>query len=669
MCGIFGLTSRETLSPREIKDVSDTLMKLSQRRGSDASGLATLSDNRIRVLKSSLPAATLCRSKDYTQLFEAQGITAVIGHARMETDGSSYAEQNNQPVVKDNVITVHNGIIVNNNRIWQDFGDISRQYEVDTEVINSLLRKFIKENKSDIIKAFQSVFKLLEGSFSVASLFDDLNCLLLATNTGSLYEIYNQKTGVHIFASERFFLKSLLKVVKTDGVSPSEVRQVEPGSGVVINLENLAHHAFPLFPVSDDNHKLFSYDQISKNRIKDTVGQLKAKPVSSSIISNETHYAEVKKTIEGEYKANMEKIANLKRCTKCLLTETMPFITFDDNGVCNYCRSYQKKELRGEDRLREITERYRRRDGQPDCIVAYSGGRDSTFGLHYIKTVLKLHPIAYTYDWGMLTDLGRRNIARVCGKLGVENILVSANIQGKRENIRKNVNAWLKKPHIGMVPLFMAGDKQFHYYDSRIKKDTGIRMSIWMTNDLEETYFKTGFCGVAPKSNQEAADYLNNWQKLRLVCFYATNFITNPRYLNSSIPDTLWSYYSYYIEPRRDLYQLYDFIPWDEKAIEKLIVDEYNWEVAPDTQTTWRIDDGTAPFYNYIYYTIAGFSEIDTFRSNQIREGIISRDEGMKLVNEENRPRPDSIKWYCDTIGIDIKQATETINHGIKKLY
>ena len=50
---------------------------------------------------------------------------------------------------------------------------------------------------------------------------------------------------------------------------------------------------------------------------------------------------------------------------------------------------------------------------------------------------LKMKPVSYTYDWGMVTDLGRRNISRVCSKLGIENIIVAADIEMKRKNIRK----------------------------------------------------------------------------------------------------------------------------------------------------------------------------------------------------------------------------------------
>ena len=105
-----------------------------------------------------------------------------------------------------------------------------------------------------------------------------------------------------------------------------------------------------------------------------------------------------------------------------------------------------------------------------------------------------------------------------------------------------------------------------------------------------------------------------------------------------------------------------------EKEIEKLVLEEYQWETAVDTKTTWRIGDGTAAFYNYIYYTVAGFSEYDTFRSNQIREGMLSREEGMQLVMRENRPRYASLKWYTDILNLDFPGTIKIIN-SIPKLY
>ena len=89
---------------------------------------------------------------------------------------------------------------------------------------------------------------------------------------------------------------------------------------------------------------------------------------------------------------------------------------------------------------------------------------------------------------------------------------------------------------------------------------------------------------------------------------------------------------------------------------------------APDTRSTWRIGDGTAAFYNYIYWTAAGFSESDTFRSGQVRNGTMTRDKAQSVVDEENKPRYASLNWYCRTIGIDLDRTLRVIN-AIPKLY
>ena len=69
-----------------------------------------------------------------------------------------------------------------------------------------------------------------------------------------------------------------------------------------------------------------------------------------------------------------------------------------------------------------------------------------------------------------------------------------------------------------------------------------------------------------------------------------------------------------------------------------------------------------------MYYTVAGFTEHDTFRSNQIREGDLTREQAMTMVREENGPRYQNIKWYLDVLGLDFKEVISTVNR-IPKLY
>src|SRR5690606_3554476 len=99
------------------------------------------------------------------------------------------------------------------------------------------------------------------------------------------------------------------------------------------------------------------------------------------------------------------------------------------------------------------------------------------------------------------------------------------------------------------------------------------------------------------------------------------------------------------------------------------LLGEYDFERADDTESLWRIGDGTAAFYNYIYHAIAGMTENDTFRANQIRNGAIARSEALAFVERDNRPRFPSIQWYLQTIGLDrsVEEVLKIIEHAPKR--
>jgi asparagine synthetase B (glutamine-hydrolysing) len=588
-----------------------------------------------------------------------------MGHSRLVTNGSQLNDENNQPVVKDGVIGVHNGIIVNESELWSRYQDIRRTYEIDTEVMLALIRKHLRDC-GDISTAVSKTVKEIFGTVAAAFIMDDIDLLVVATNNGSLY-VLTDETGLFAFASEEYFLKQLAQTMRLGRNGKNCIRQVAPGNGFVLDFEKfrLQEFSFSAEPNGPPGHStaITPYKIIVRS-ISD------GKPQRELILDPAMIAVHPKALTESALlEFNSERIQALRRCNKCLLPETFPFIEYDELGICNYCNHYTiKNEPKPIDELFELVKPYRRPDGGPDCIIPYSGGRDSTYTLHIAKNVLKLNPIAFTYDWGMVNDLARRNIARVCGKLGVENILVSADIAWKRENIRKNILAWLERPHLGIVPLFMAGDKFFFYYADQVKRQTGIRLNIWGINPLENTDFKVGFLGVPPDHNKKRIYSLSLKRQAKLFQGIGKIMLDNPRYLNGSVWDTLGSFVSRSIIPHRDYYHMFDYYRWDEEEIEKLVLEEYQWETAVDTKTTWRIGDGTAAFYNYIYYTVAGFSEYDTFRSNQIREGMMSREEGMRLVMTENRPRYASIKWYTDILSLDFSTTIKRIN-DIPKLY
>jgi glucosamine--fructose-6-phosphate aminotransferase (isomerizing) len=678
MCGIFGIIANEKskLTKSQTDEMVNRLFVLSEARGKESAGIAIKNSalNTISVFKKSIAASKLIATEEYNEyyrksfdgLFNEQHVLthsfALIAHARLVTNGTQENNNNNQPCIKDGAIAVHNGIITNVDELWLKYSNLNRIYEVDTEVLLSIIRDNLNRSK-DLIKSIQKGFEEIEGTASIAVLQNDSNNVFIATNNGSLYYASNVDRNIVLFASEKYILETLIHDLNLNRIGISEVLWLEPGRAIASDIKTMNWDKFIL---QSTDSTLSCETELNKDQV---------------INYSPDHDIDIKKILGAKFhfnkddlkrsklQFNLEAITKLNRCSKCLLPETFPFIFFDTRGVCSYCNSYVPK-MKGdkEDEFKAMMEKFRGQGSKPDCIVPFSGGRDSSYGLHYIVHELKMKPITYTYDWGMVTDLARRNIARVCGKLGIENIIVSADIHMKRRNIHKNVNAWLKKPDLGMIPLFMAGDKQFLHYVNVLKKQTGITLNIWSTNSLETTDFKVGFCGISPSFDKSRPDYLPFDKKAKLTSYYLKNFLTNPSYINSSLIDTIGSFYSYYAAPRLHYYQLFDWMIWDEKKIENTLFDEYNWEVSPDTTSTWRIGDGTAAFYNYIYYTVAGFSEFDTFRSNQIREGLITREQGLEFIKSENQPRFESMKWYLETINVDFERAISIVNK-IPKLY
>ncbi|HDZ9635911.1 TPA: glucosamine 6-phosphate synthetase, partial [Vibrio cholerae] len=215
------------------------------------------------------------------------------------------------------------------------------------------------------------------------------------------------------------------------------------------------------------------------------------------------------------------------------------FIHFDDKGVCNYCNTYKPRNIpRPKEELFELVKPYRK-NNKTDCIVPFSGGRDSCYGLHLIVNELKMKPVTYTYDWGMVTDLGRRNISRMCAELGVENIIVAADISKKRSNIAKNLKAWMKSPHLGMMSVLTAGDKHFFRHVESVKKQTGINLNLWGVNPLEVTHFKTGFLDIAPDFEEKRVYSHGVMKQLRYQAKRFGAMLESPGYFNSSLWDTL----------------------------------------------------------------------------------------------------------------------------------
>jgi len=649
MCGIFGFVAAAgaPLNPARVRPFLKDLFRLSEPRGQEASGLAVASNGGICVFKRGLAPRAMLASVDYRHFLkralgdvsvdDAGNLTAplaVIGHCRMVTNGAEIVPGNNHPILTERSVGIHNGIVTNDANLWRQNPSLNQDHETDSEVLFQLIDRHTAAS-GNLGQGVAETFKEIQGAASVAFLRNDAPVLGLATNVGSLHWVHAD-CGLFLFASEAHILNTFLRQRRNElPFHQHTAEQLMAGQGCIVSFDapspqifdlgdvELAGAAAPVTPPSD---------------AKIAVADLSSR------------------------------VDDIQRCSRCILPATYPFIEFDDEGVCQYCRNYQPLNLTGQPALEDILDEHRSKDGSPDCIVAFSGGRDSSYGLHLLKNEFRMNPIAYSYDWGMVTGIARRNQARMLGQLGIEHILRAEDIPAKRRYMRKNILAWTKRPHLGMVPLFMAGDKFFYDIGRQLRDELGLPLVIFCAgNELERTDFKGGFAGVRENMHGQRLFAFTMRNKLQIALFYLSQYLLNPRYLNESLVDTVQSFRSSFIS-EDDFVYLFHYLPWDEGTINRTLIGEYGWETAPHTDNTWRIGDGYTTFINYIYYTLAGFSEFDTFRSQQIRKGLIGRDEALALVAKDNEPEMSILYEFAQQIGINLEEVLTRINTA-KKLY
>jgi len=136
----------------------------------------------------------------------------------------------------------------------------------------------------------------------------------------------------------------------------------------------------------------------------------------------------------------------MRLCTKCVLPESFPSVTFDGEGVCNYCREFKGRETldaaKGKYRTRfeELLEKHHR-PGVYDCLMAYSGGKDSTFTLTVLREKYDLSILALTIDNGFVSPTAVSNIKKVAEGLGIDHIFYKPRFDLVKLIFRKAVDS------------------------------------------------------------------------------------------------------------------------------------------------------------------------------------------------------------------------------------
>jgi hypothetical protein len=354
----------------------------------------------------------------------------------------------------------------------------------------------------------------------------------------------------------------------------------------------------------------------------------------------------------------------MNRCNKCILPATYPGIKFNEKGVCQYCtETPEKLNYVGLEPFVETINKYllskKDRNKKYDCLLGFSGGRDSTYLLYILTKELGMNVLCYSADHGYVPDVTKLNMKSATDIL--KSTLVIEPHDYLKKSIKHVLSTWIHRPSLPMIETFCTGCKR------GVESGT---INFAKTNKIPVV--------IRGETPFEYPHYRFNLMKLYsgqgwfpMILGYMACVAKNPRwFLNATYVYTQVKDYLLFHDFKNNfrkhglilLEPFFNNIKWDEKQVMSTIEKELHWSKNPKSVSSWRTDCSIALLKLYVYNEILGFNDRTVGLSYLIRDGQITREAALKRIKNEGQIPDDIIKEILEGIGLkynDFEKATQ----------
>lgn len=335
----------------------------------------------------------------------------------------------------------------------------------------------------------------------------------------------------------------------------------------------------------------------------------------------------------------------LKYCLRCCMPETNEGNEFDDMGICKACRSSEQKMridwTKREQALREILDDAKAKSGDNyDCIVPISGGKDSAFQLHVLVKVYGMTPLAVTFSHNWFTEAGKYNLANILEKLNVDHMMYTP--------ARGLVNKLARRS------LPMIGDACWHChagvwsYPFHVAAKFKIPLMIY-GESVAETSGRATYFDVDIPEKKEFVKY-GLRESIKVPAEQMVGDGITRKELNLFFPPTATEL------DAAGVYGIFlgDYLFWDLERQTEFLIKEYGWkEDKVEGSYKWykSVECRMAGVHDYAKYVKRGFGRGTDFASQDVRAGLMTREEGFDIAAKVDAERPPTLDYYLDITG------------------
>lgn len=337
----------------------------------------------------------------------------------------------------------------------------------------------------------------------------------------------------------------------------------------------------------------------------------------------------------------------LRRCSKCILPETHETIMFDERGVCNICRQHEYKQdvLDWDERKRDLDKLIstHRNIHDYDCIIPFSGGKDSTWTVYYLVKEYGIKPLVVRFDHGFFRPKLHENTSRTLRMLGVDFIQFTPN--------------WKVVRKLMLQSLLEKGDFCWHCHTGVVAYPMweairhNVPLIFWGESPAEYTAYYS-----YDQKHEMDEKHFNRITNLGITAedmFVRLEGRVDERDLKPFLFPSLKELQKIGCKS----VHLGTYIPWDVKMQSEIIQKELHWQgdevegVPPDYEYE-KIECYFQGVRDYIKYVKRGYSRVSHLTSLDIRNHRMDRDRALEIVKKYEGKRPASLDIFLRLLGL-----------------